>query len=138
VHRDRPAGINLTWQVARGDTSEKVLHQAIVADAEAASDPTAAKGKKKRKSPFWKGTMPRRQQQRGTVQKDVFEWTRGAHGNVCRLAITAKATRPRHAEEKQRYAVVVTLEAPNEEINIYQAIRTRLAAARVRVRVPAG
>lgn len=75
--------------------------------------------------------------QRGTVQKNVFQWQRGEHGDTYRLAVTAKATRPAHADDRQRFAVVATLECEDAGVNVYTAVRTRLAAGRVRVRVKA-
>jgi hypothetical protein len=83
------------------------------------------------------GQLPKRQQQRGTIQKNVFTWSRGAYGDPYRLAITAKAVRPAYANDRQRFAIAVTLECADETVNIYTAVRARLAAGRVRVRVKA-
>ncbi len=135
----RPAGINLTWKVAKADVADTVIEAALAAEAErelavsaAGDEPTKTK-----KKVFETGTIARRLQQRGTVQKNVFEWTKKVTGNTWRLALTAKATRPAHARDKQRYAVVVTIEHSTEQVAVYQAIRARLPAGRVRVRVPA-
>jgi hypothetical protein len=141
VHRDRPAGIYLTWELARGDVPESAVQAAIAAEAEmdvdaAPSAEVEAKAKKVKRV-FMKGILPKRLQQRGTVQKNVFQWRRGEHGDTYRLAVTAKATRPAHADDRQRFAVVATLECEDADVNVYTAVRTRLAAGRVRVRVKA-
>jgi len=139
VHRDRPAGVQLTWELARGDVSESEVLAAIAAeaarDADAVPSVELEEKAKKAKRVFMMGGLPKRCQQRGTVQKNVFQWQRGEHGDPYRLAITAKATRPAHAEDRQRFAVVATLECEDAEVNAYTAVRTRLAAGRVRVRV---
>jgi hypothetical protein len=131
----RPAGINLTWKVAKANVEDSVIEAAIAAEAE--QELADAGEKPKKKKVFEAGTISRRPQQRGTVQKNVFEWSRNVSGNAWRLALTAKATRAAHAHEKQRYAVVVTVEHTSAPIAVYQAIRARLPAGRVRVRVPA-
>jgi hypothetical protein len=136
VHRDRPAGVSLTWRLARGDVPEKDVESAIAAEAEReGSDtaPTVSKGK----SPFRTGDLPKRAQQRGTVQKDVFSWKRGVYGDTYRLAIIAKAVRPAHAQTQQRFAVVVSIETEDSGVNVFNLVRARLASGRVRVRVPA-
>jgi len=139
VHRDRPAGISLTWGLARGDVTEKEVEAAIAAEAEQdmATAPLSGSEEKTKKAKrvFMKGDLPNRPQQRGTVQKNTFEWKRGHHGDPYRLAITARATRPAYAEDKQRFALVASLECDDEAVNVYTAVRTRLAAGRVRVRV---
>lgn len=143
----RPAGINLTWKVAKANVAESVIEAELVAAAEQqlaaagdadATEPTTTKPEKaKKKKVFEGGTLPRRIQQRSTVQKNVFEWTNKVPGDTWRLALTAKATRPVHATDKQRYAIVVTIEHATEPVAIYQSIRARAPAGRVRVRVPA-
>lgn len=130
----RPAGINLTWKVAKANVADSVIEAAIAAEAE--QELVDAGDKPKKKKVFEVGTLSRRPQQRGTVQKNVFDWSRNVPGNAWRLALTAKATRAAHANEKQRYAVVVTVEHTSAPIAVYQAIRARLPAGRVRVRVP--
>jgi hypothetical protein len=138
VRRDRPAGVYLTWGLARGDTSPKDVESAIAAAAEeeasetGSSDPTAST---KTPSVFMPGDLPKRPQQRGTVQKNAFSWQRGDHGDTYHLAVTAKATRARDAKIVQRYAVVVTIECADASVNVYTAVRMRVVAARVRVRV---
>lgn len=134
----RPAGINLTWKVAKADVDDKVIEAALAAEAEAELVGSAGGDEAKtKKKVFETGTIARRAQQRGTVQKNIFEWTKKVTGNTWRLALTAKATRPAHANDKQRYAVVVTIEHATDQVAVYQAIRARLPAGRVRVRVPA-
>lgn len=141
VHRDRPAGINLTWRLARGDVPERDVEAEIAAEAEHEVDISPPLGPtvtpERRKRVFIRGDLPSRLQQRGTVQKNIFTWRRGEHGDPYRLAITARATRPAHAHDRQRFAVVVTLECEDESVNVYTSVRTRLAAGRVRVRIPA-
>lgn len=139
VHRDRPAGISLTWGVARGDVAESAVQAAIAAEAEKDQEapPTGEGSSKAKKSVFMTGKVPKRPQQRGTVQKNVFPWSRGEHGETYRLAITAKANRPAHADDRQHFAVVATLECEDSLVNIYTAVRARLGAGRVRVRVQA-
>ena len=135
----RPAGINLTWKVAKGNVDASTIMTELVAAAElelAGGSDGGAK-EKKRKKVFEPGVLPRRPQQRGTVQKNIFEWTNKVPGDTWRLALTAKATRAVHANEKQRFAVAVTIEHTTDPIPVYQAIRARLPAGRVRVRVPA-
>jgi subtilisin family serine protease len=135
VHRDRPAGINLTWGVARGDVAQKTVETAIAAEAQrdVDDDETDAKAK----SPFSSGEYPKRMQQRGTVQKNVFAWKRGVYGDTYRLAVTAKAVRPAHTDTRQNFAVVVTLECEDSAVNVFNLVRARLGAGRVRIRVPA-
>jgi hypothetical protein len=82
------------------------------------------------------GALPKRPQQRGTVQKNIFSWMRGAYGDPYRLAVTARAIRPAHAKEKQTFAVVVSMECVDANVNVFNLVRARLAAGRVRVRVP--
>lgn len=135
VHRDRPAGVFLTWGLARGDISESDVKAAIAAEAE--RDAGGADGNPRAKSVFMKGDLLKQPQMRGTVQKNVFCWKRKAYGETYRLAVIAKATRPAHAKDQQRYAVVVTLECEDLSVNIYSAVRSRLTAGRVRVRVKA-
>lgn len=139
VHRDRPAGVSLTWGLARGDVPEKDVESAIAAEAEfeietAPSADQEAKATKARRL-FMGGDLPRRPQQRGTIQKNVFTWKRGEHGDPYRLAVTAKATRPAHARDSQRFALVASLECEDNSVNVYTAVRARLSAARVRVRL---
>jgi len=135
----RPAGINLTWKVAKANIAENVIMSELVAVAEReVSSPSDGEASpKKTKKVFEAGTLPRRVQQRGTVQKNIFEWTNKVPGDTWRLALTAKATRAVHAMEAQRFAVVVTIEHAANEVAVYQAIRARLPAGRARVRVPA-
>jgi hypothetical protein len=137
VHRDRPAGVHLTWGLARGDVREATLHSAIASEAQQDAD-DAADPDDKKKSRFMSGDLPKRVQQRGTVQKNIFSWKRGAYGETYRLAVTAKAIRPAYLEDPQDYAVVVTLESEDDQVNVFNMVRTRLGAGRVRVRVPAG
>jgi hypothetical protein len=138
VHRDRPAGVQLTWRVARGDISDAAVQAAIAQEAEAeAEDDDVSPSKTSQRTVFMPGTLPKRIQQRSTVQKNVFAWTRGDYGDPYRLAVTAKAVRPAHAGERQAFAVVVSLECVDATVNAYNLVRTRLAAGRVRVRVPA-
>jgi hypothetical protein len=141
VHRDRPAGINLTWGLARGDVPEREVESAISAEAEREIETIATENAgtapRRSKSPFMSGKLPRRLQQRGTVQKNIFPWQRGAYGDPYRLAVTAKATRPAHSQDRQRFAVVATLECEDGSVDVYTAVRARLAAGRVRVRVTA-
>jgi hypothetical protein len=141
VHRDRPAGINLSWGLARGDVPEADVHAAIAAEAERELEATSSADTEaetvKAKKVFISGKLPKRCQQRGTVQKDVFEWQRKTYGDPYRLAITAKAVRPAHASDRQKFALVVTLECEDAEVNVYTVVRARLAAGRVRVRVQA-
>jgi hypothetical protein len=134
----RPAGINLTWKIAKADIDDKVIEAALAAEAERelAGSASGDEPTTKKKKVFETGTIGRRPQQRGTVQKNIFEWTKKVTGNTWRLALTAKATRPAHANDKQRYAVVVTIEHATDPVAVYQAIRARLPAGRVRVRVP--
>jgi hypothetical protein len=135
----RPAGINLTWKVAKANIADSVIMAELVAAAEqelaGTSDGEASP--KKTKKVFEAGMLPRRIQQRGTVQKNIFEWTHKVSGDTWRLALTAKATRAVHANDKQRFAIAVTIEHTAEPIAVYQAIRARISAGRVRVRVPA-
>ncbi len=142
VDRDRPAGIRLTWGLARGDVPEKEVERAIAAEAEAdVAEPVSSvepeRPTSKTRSVFMTGRLPKRPQQRGAVQKNRFVWSRGEYGDTYRLAVTAKATRPRHAEASQRFALVATLESEDTSVNLYTLIRTRLAAARVRVQITA-
>jgi hypothetical protein len=142
VHRDRPAGVHLTWRLARGDVPVSIVEDAIAAEAELEGEDTPAPAPKakaiaKKKSPFRTGDLPVRLQQRGTVQKNVFSWTRGTYGDTYRLAVIAKATRPAHARKTQDFAVVVTLECVDDSVNVFNLVRTRLGAGRVRIRVPA-
>ncbi len=136
VRRDRPAGTSLTWGLARGDVPEDKLEAAIAAEAESGeADASAAPATTKKPSVFMPGLLPKRPQQQGAVQKNVFSWMRGQHGDTYRLAVTAKATRARDARVAQRYAVAVTLECADAEVNVYTAVRTRVAAGRIRVQV---
>ena len=136
----RPAGINLTWKVAKANVTESMIMSELVAVAERELNNTSdgeAAPKKTKKKVFEGGTLPRRVQLRGTVQKNIFEWTNKVPGDTWRLALTAKATRAVHVKETQRFAVAVTIEHAANAIAVYQAIRARLPAGRVRVRVPA-
>jgi subtilisin family serine protease len=134
----RPRGIVLTWKVARGDIDEaKVVDKvAEAAEEESSGEVGEAKSAKDKKPVFMTGKLPHRLQQRGTIQKDIFEWKRGSYGETYRLALVAKATRPVHAAERQRFAVVVTIEHDDPTVAVYTSIRARLAAGRARVRVP--
>ena len=136
VHRDRPAGVHLTWRLARGDVPVAKVEDAIAAEAEREAETTASTSKKA-KSPFRTGGLPSRIQQGGTVQKNVFSWKRGEYGDTYQLAVIAKATRPAYAAVPQRFAVVVSLEGEDESVNVFNLVRARLAAGRVRVRVRA-
>lgn len=138
LDQQRPRGIVLIWKVARGDVAEaKVVDKvAKAADEENLEDGGETKATKDKKRVFMSGKLPHRPQQRGTVQKNVFEWNRGSYGETYRLALIAKATRPVHATERQRFAVVVTIEHEDPTVNVYTSIRARLAAGRARVRVP--
>jgi hypothetical protein len=137
VHRDRPAGVNITWGLARGDVSERDVQAAIAAEAEAEIETVESETKEEKvaKRIFMQGKLPKRQQLRGTIQKNEFTWSRGAYGDIYRLAVTAKAVRPAHIRVRQRFAIAVTLECADNLVNVYNAVRTRLAAGRVRVRV---
>ena len=101
-----------------------------------ASSPTEPR-KKRKKAPFVKLDLPSRIQQAGTLQKNIFTWVRGQYGDTYRLAVIARAIRPAHASTPQRFAVVVSLEGEDDRVNVFNLVRTRLAAGRVRVRVPA-
>ena len=136
----RPAGISLTWKVAKANIADNVLMAELVAAAEqdlaGTSDDGSAPKKKTKTKVFEAGELPRRIQQRGTVQKNIFEWRNKVPGDTWRLALTAKATRAVHENDAQRYAVVVTIEHAKSEVAVYQAILARVPAGRVRVRVP--
>lgn len=147
VHRDRPAGTKLTWGLARGDVDEGDLEKAIAAAAEeeeaetvatAVGAETAPVAKAKTKSPFLTGELHKRPQQYSTVQKNVFAWKRGSYGETYRLAVTARAVRPVHADVTQRFAVVVSLECEADDVNVFNLIRARLGAGRLRVRLRGG
>lgn len=136
----RPSGINLTWKVAKANVADDVIMAELVAAAERELDATSdGKGtpKKKKQKAFEAGSLPRRIQQRGTVQKNIFECTNKVPGDAWHLALTANATRAAHANEKQRFAIAVTVEHARSEVEVYHSIRARLPAGRVRVRVPA-
>lgn len=137
VNRERPAQIVLTWRLARGDVPEEDVEHAIAESAEQELDTSRDDGDEPeaRRRLFLPGALPKRPQQRGTVQKNVFEWKRGEYGDPYRLAVTAKTTRPALQNASQRFALVVTLEAEDTNVQLYSAIRARLAAGRVRVRV---
>jgi hypothetical protein len=135
IHRDRPAGVHLTWGVARGDEPAARVEAAIAAEAE--TEEAAAPTDRNKRPVFLGGDLPRRMQQRGTVQKNVFSWKRGVYGDTYLLAVTARAVRPVHAETRQGFAVVVTLEHESDAVNVLQLVRARLGAGRVRIRVPA-
>lgn len=143
VHRDRPAGTRLTWGLARGDVPDAKLQTAITTEA-AEEEASAAQAtevvegspKRKEKSPFLGSELPKRPQLHSTVQKSVFAWKRGAYGDTYRLAVTARAVRPAHLELKQRFAIVVSLECEADDVNVFNLVRARLGAGRVRVRVP--
>jgi hypothetical protein len=111
---------------------EKAIALEAQADADAEGESPA-----KKKSVFMPGEMPTRAQQRGTVQKNIFSWKRGSYGETYRLAVTARALRPKHTNDDQAFAVVVSLECEDATVNVTQLVRARLAAARVRLRVPA-
>lgn len=136
VHRDRPAGIHLTWRMARGDVSQSTVEAAIAEEAEREVADTATSFGHKTKKAFWTGTLPIRPQQRGTLQKNVFSWKRGVYGDTYRLAVTAKAIRPAHAKTRQPFALVVSLECADDAVNVFNLVRTRLGAGRIRIRVP--
>jgi hypothetical protein len=137
ARRDRPAGITLRWEIARGDVPDAVIRAKIASEEEDAGAATWTTKGGKPKAVFlqWKA-LPRRPQRRGTISKSVFEWKRKHAGESYSLAIIARATRPGLEEEQQRFAVVVSVECGDESVNVYQAVRARLAAGRVRVRVP--
>lgn len=139
THRDRPAGIQLTWGLVRGDKSDEDVRAAISAVAESEVSGAAATLRPKASDIFMPASQTKLRkapQRRGTVQKNVFEWSRGAYGDRYQIAVTAKANRPRHANDTQRFAVVVTLERDDDAVNVYTLVRARLDAGRVRVRVP--
>jgi hypothetical protein len=136
VHRDRPAGVQLTWRLARGDVPEATVQAAIAQQVEAEADDDSSSEAETR-SVFMTGKLPKRLQQRSTVQKNVFKWARGDHGDPYRLAVTAKAVRPAHANERQAFAIVVSLECADAAVHAYNLVRARLAGGRIRVRVPA-
>jgi hypothetical protein len=133
----RPAGISLTWDVARGDVSMAEIERAIVAEAEEDEVGEEPKGGKKEPKPFMTGSkLPKRPQSRGTVQKHEYVWERkGEFGDTYRLAVTAKAVRPVYAREVQKYSVVVSLECEDTALDLFALVRTRLQAGRVRVRL---
>jgi hypothetical protein len=89
VHRDRPAGVQLTWRVARGDVTDAAVQAAIAQEAEEDVDDDASSGETPGRAVFMTGKLPKRMQQRSTVQKNVFAWTRGDYGDPYRLAVTA-------------------------------------------------
>ena len=125
--------MHLTWRLARGDVPISKVEAAIAAEATQGDE---SKGTPDSKSPFRKGDLPARIQQNGTVQKNVFSWKLGVYGDTYRLAVTAKAVRPAHAETRQGFAIVVSLECEDEGVNVFNLVRTRLGAGRVRIRVP--
>jgi hypothetical protein len=112
-------------------TTEATEEEGVAQEPEKESD-----AQKKDKSPFLPGELPKRLQLHSTVQKNVFAWKRGVYGDTYRLAVTARAVRPAHAELKQGFAVVVSLECEADDVNVFNLIRARLAAGRVRIRVP--
>jgi hypothetical protein len=150
VDANSPAGIELNWNLARGDVPIAQVEKAIVAEA-TKEERTAAvaarkalreklkKGEdvKKDKSPFMLNTeLPKKIQSQGTVQKNVFVWEKkGKFGATYHLAVSAKAIRPVHQKDKQRYAVVVTLECQDPETKLYALSRAKMLTARARVKV---
>jgi hypothetical protein len=137
VNRERPAGMYLTWRVARGDVPDHAVESAIAEDAEREMESASAEDEppKSKKKTFMTGILPVRPQQRSTVQKNVFTWSRGEHGDTYHLAVTAKATRPAYQNASQRFSVVVTLECAEGAVDVFTAVRARLGAGRVRVRL---
>lgn len=157
TERVRPRGIVLTWGLARGDVPEEKVKAAIAEEAE--KDPSESedfaspnesenepedpqitqstrKGKRS-KSPFMSGLLPKNLQKSGTIQKNIFSWKqKTSHGETYYLALTAKATQAKYANDSQRYALVVTLEGTAPGLNVYQPVR--LKASRIRVRVDSG
>jgi hypothetical protein len=130
VDRERPRGVVLTWNLARGDVPIGRVHDAIVAaSADAPRQPTPAA------KVFMTGSLSKTRQSGGTVQKNVFTWVRGDHGETYRLAVVATAPRPGPPGATQRFAVVVGLAVEDATIDLHAELRARLAAGRVRVRV---
>jgi hypothetical protein len=59
------------------------------------------------------------------------------YGDTYFLAVTARVVRPVHAEARQGFAVVVTLEHESDAVNVLRLARAWLGSGRVRIRVPA-
>ncbi len=138
THRDRPPGIQLTWGLVRGNVSDEAVRVAISAIAESDAAGASATPRPSASDVFMPASQTKllkSSQRRGTVQKNVFEWTRGVYGDRYQLAVTAKANRPRHANDTQRFAAVVTLERDDDAVNVYSLVRARVDAGRVRIRV---
>jgi len=76
--------------------------------------------------------LPRRPQQR--VQKNIFEIRIKVAGDTWHLVLTTRSKRPVHANDKQHYAVVVTIEHAINPFAICKSIRSRVPVSRVRVR----
>jgi len=130
---------NAMWlEVYRGLTTEQIIEyrSRYQSDGE---PPTVPNGNKLDFKPGGQTLRP------STVQSRSWESTRGtkmdrrpSEGDDPTFHIFA-GCQPRFpdplAEDRQRYALVVTLEHDNQRVNLYQEVRQRVRA-RVRVRVP--
>lgn len=122
-------GIELEWKLAKkGSTLEEVVQEL---DAELEQEDRSASG-----SIWWTSgaQFGSRLRSRGTVQRDVFSWTRGSVTSDLYVAVIARR-KWSPEDTPQRFALVVTVECSEDQTDIYNQIRSR---TRVRPRVRLG
>lgn len=122
-------GVDLEWKLSKGTVSVDQVLAKVAEEMEADDDGTDEDTKI-----WWAGEYPGfRKRSKGSVQKDVFRWTRADRGTQLYLVVTARKRWILDPEYHQPYAIVVTIEDLSESANdIFTPIRSA-----VRGRVPA-
>lgn len=122
-------GIELEWKLAKKGTALEDVVRELDAELDNAEERVP-------KSIWWtSGALyGSRLRSRGTVQKDVFSWTRGSMPTELYVAVIARRKWSRE-DMPQKFALVVTLETTDDQVDIYNQVRNR---TRVRPRVRLG
>lgn len=131
---ERYLGTTLKWRLFRGD----VTKDAIIRYMSAEDDEDETNGQQIDRPGELKGALGITIRSRGTIQHDVFEWTRHQDdysADTYTLAVAAYEKWGRNNPEPVPYAVVVRIEETTQTAEIYSAIQNILARIETRVRV---
>lgn len=126
-------GTTLKWRLFRGDVNK----DAIITCMSAEDDEEETNGQQIERPDELKGDLGITIRSRGTIQHDIFEWTRHQDtysADTYTLAVAAYEKWGRTNPEAVPYAVVVRIEETTQTADIYSEIQSILTRIETRVR----
>ncbi len=131
---ERYLGATLKWRLFRGDVTKETIINYMSAE----DDEEEANGQQIERPGELKGALGITIRSRGTIQHDVFDWTRhqdNYSADTYTLAVAAYEKWGRNNPAAVPYAVVVRIEETTHTAKIYNAIQIILAQIETKVRV---